>query len=58
MLKINAPGPDGVLTEMLVASGEYGLEEHTRLINIKELNKYITIILSEISGITKSNKKT
>ena len=29
-----APGPDGVLTEMLVAAGVYGLEEMTRLINM------------------------
>ena len=26
-----APSPDGVLTEMLVAAGDYGLEELTRL---------------------------
>ena len=29
-----APGPDGVLTEMLVAAGKYGLEELTRLTNM------------------------
>ena len=29
-----APGPDGVLTEMLVAAGEYGLEELNRLTNM------------------------
>ena len=30
----NAPGPAGVLTEMLVAAGKYGLEELIRLTNI------------------------
>ena len=29
-----SPGPDGVLTEMLVAAGEYGLEEITRLTSV------------------------
>ena len=43
-------GPDGVLTEMLVADGGYGMEELTRLTNMvhnhgyfpEELNKYIS----------------
>ena len=56
-----APGPDGVLTEMLVATGEYGLEELTRITNMmynhgyfpEELNKYICITLPNISGTTK-----
>ena len=29
-----APGPDGVLTVMLVVAGEYGLEELIRLTNM------------------------
>ena len=48
-----APGPDGVFTEMIVAAGEYGLEELTRLTNMvynhghfqEELNKAIFITL-------------
>ena len=52
-----ASGPDGVLTEMLVAAGEYGLEELTRIINMvynhgyfpKELNKSIFITLPKLS---------
>ena len=59
-----APGPDGVLTEMLVAAGEYWLEELTRLTNMvythgyfpEELNKYICITLSKISGTTNCEK--
>ena len=59
-----APDPDGVLTEMLVAAGEYGLEEITRLTNMmynhicfpEELNKYIFITLPKISGTTKCEK--
>ena len=59
-----APGPDGVLTEMLVAAGEYGLEELTRLTNMvynhgyfpEELNKFIFITLLKISGTTKCEK--
>ena len=56
-----APSPDGVLTEMLVADGEYGLEELTRLTHMlynhgcfpEELNKSIFITLPKISGTTK-----
>ena len=48
-MHIKKPGPDGVLTEMLVAAGEYGLEGLTNLTNMvynngyipEELNKYI-----------------
>ena len=54
-----APGPDGVLTEMLVAAGEYGLEELTRLTNMvynhvyfpEEVNKYIFITLLKITQL-------
>ena len=56
-----APGPDGVLTEMLVAAG---LEELTRLTNMvynhgyfpEQLNKSIFTTLSKISGTTKYEK--
>ena len=59
-----APGSDGVLTEMLVVAGEYGLEELTMLTNMvynhgyfpEELNKSIFITLPKISGITKCEK--
>ena len=58
------PGPDGVLTEMLVAAGEYGLEELTRITNMVcnhgyfpgELNISIFITLPKISGLTKCEK--
>ena len=33
-LKRKPPGPNGVLTKILVAVGEYGLEELTRLTNM------------------------
>ena len=60
----NAPGPDGVLTKMLVSVGVYGLEELMRLANMvyshgyfpKELNKSIFITLPKISGTTKCEK--
>ena len=53
----NAPGPDGVLTVMLVAAGYYGLEELTRLTNMvfnpryfpEQLTKSILIILPKNS---------
>ena len=53
MLMKKAPGSDGVLREMLVAAGEYGIEELTRLTHIvynhgyflEKLNKYIFITL-------------
>ena len=59
-----APGPDGVLREMLVAAGEYGLEELTRLTNMvynhgyfpEELDKSMFITLPKISGTTKCEK--
>ena len=59
-----APGPDSVLTEMLMAAGEYGLEELTRITNIvynhdyfqDELNKSIFITLPNITGTTKCVK--
>ena len=59
-----ASGPDGVLTEMLVAAGECGREELTRLRNMvdndghfpEELNKSIFITLPKISGTTKCEK--
>ena len=59
-----ALGPDGVLTEMLVADGGYGMEELTRLTNMvhnhgyfpEELNKYIIITLPKISVTTKCEK--
>ena len=64
MLQKKAPGPNGVLTEMLVAAGEHGLEELTRLTNMvydygyfpEELNKSIFITLPKISGTTKCEK--
>ena len=51
-----ASGHDCVLTEMLVAAGEYVLEQH--VVNNhgyfqEELNKYIFITLTKISGTTK-----
>ena len=59
-----APASNGVVTEMLVAAGEYGLEELTRLTNIvyyhgyfpEELNKFIFINLTKISGTNKCEK--
>ena len=56
-----APGPNGVLTEMLVVAGEYGLKELTRLTHMvynhgyfpEELNKSRFITLPKISGTTK-----
>ena len=59
-----APGPDGVLTEVLVAAGEYGMEKLTRLTNMvynhgyfpEELNESILITLPKVSGTTKCEK--
>ena len=59
-----APSPDGWLTEMLVAAGEYGLKELSMLTNMvynhgyfpDELNTYIFITLPKISGTTKCEK--
>ena len=59
-----APGPGGVLTEMLDAAGEYGLDELTRLTNMvcnhgyfqEELNKSIFRTLPKINGTTKCEK--
>ena len=59
-----APCHDGVLTEKLVAAGEYGLEELTRLTNMvyihgyftEEVNKSIIITLLNINGTTKCEK--
>ena len=53
-----SPGPDDVVTEMLVAAGEYGLEELIMLTNMmyyhgyfpEELNKSIFITLTKISS--------
>ena len=36
-----APGPDSVLTEMPVATGEYGLKELTRLTNMVYNHGYL-----------------
>ena len=55
-----APGFDGVLTEMLVATGMYGLEELIRLTNMvynpEKVNTYTFITLPKISGTTKCEK--
>jgi len=59
-----SPGPDGVITEMLVAAGEDGLIELTSLINMvynqgcfpEELNKSIFITLPKVSGTAKCEK--
>ena len=59
-----APGHGGVLTEMLVAAGEYGIEELTRLPKMhnhgnfpEELNKSIFITLTKISETTKCEEQ-
>ena len=59
-----APGPDDIVTEMLVASGEAGLKELTSLSNRMykegcfptEMNKSIFITLPKVSGTAKCNK--
>ena len=59
-----APDHDGDLTEMLVAPGEYGVEERTRFRNMvynhgyipEELNKSIFITLPKISETPKFEK--
>ena len=59
-----SPGPDGVLTVLLVAAVEYRLQELTKRRNMgynhgcvsEELNKSICIFLPKISGTAKYEK--
>ena len=46
------PGPDGVLTEILVAAGEYGLEKLTRLTNMVYNHDYFPEALNKSIFIT------
>ena len=56
-----APGPDIIFIEMLAASGETGLTEHTSLINMiyqdgcfpEKINNSIFITLPKVSGTAK-----
>ena len=60
----NSPGPDDIVTEMLVASGDMGIAEFTKLSNMmyiqgvfsSELNKSIFITLPKVNGATKCEK--
>ena len=45
-------GPDGVLTEMLVAAREYRLEELTRLTNMVYNHAYFPEVLNKSIFIT------
>ena len=59
-----APGPDNIFTEMLVASGEAGLTEHTSFTNMvyqkgcfpEKINNSIFITLLKVSGTQKCEK--
>ena len=59
-----SPGPDDIVTEMLVAAGDMGIAELTKLSNMvyiqggfpSELNKSIFITLSKVNGATKCEK--
>ena len=59
-----SPGPDDIVTEMLVAAGDMGVAELTKLSNmmyiqggfLSELNKFIFITLPKVNGATKGEK--
>ena len=59
-----SPGPDDIVTGMLVAAGDMGIAELTKLSNMMyiqggfthELNKSIFIILPKVNGATKFEK--
>ena len=59
-----SPGPDDITTELLVAAGDIGITELTKLANMMyvqgsfsgELNKYICIALPEVNGTIKCEK--
>ena len=56
-----SPGPDDIVTEMLVAAGDMGIAELTKLSNMiyiqggfpSELNKSTFITLPKVNGATK-----
>ena len=60
----NTPGPDDITTEMLVAAGDIGITELTKLTNMmyvqgsfpSELNKSIFIALSKVTRTIKHEK--
>ena len=57
-------GPDDIVTEMLVATGDMGIADLKKLSNMmynqggfpSELNKYIFIALPKVNGATKCEK--
>ena len=59
-----SPGPDDIVTEMLVAAGDMGIAELTEPSNMmyiqggfpSELNKSIFITLPKVNGVTKCEK--
>ena len=59
-----SPGPDDIVTEMLVAAGDMGIAELTKLSNMmyiqggfpSELNISIFITLPKVNGATKCEK--
>ena len=59
-----SPGPDDIVTEMLVDAGDMGIAELTKLSNMmyiqggfpSELNKSIFITLPKVNGATKCEK--
>ena len=59
-----SPGRDDIVTEMLVAAGDMGIAELTKLSNMvyiqggfpSELNKSIFITLPKVNGATKCEK--
>ena len=59
-----SPGPDDIVTEMLVAAGDMGISELTKLSNMmyieggfpSERNKSIFITLPKVNGATKCEK--
>ena len=59
-----SPGPDDIVAEMLVAAGDMGIAELTKLSNMvyiqggfpSELNKSIFITLPKVNGATKCEK--
>ena len=59
-----SPGPDDIVTEMLVAAGDMGIAELTKLSNMmyiqggfpSELNNYIFITMPKVNGSTKCEK--
>ena len=59
-----SPGPDDIVTEMLLAAGDMGIAELTKLSNMiyiqggfpSERNKSIFITLPKVNGATKCEK--